>query len=225
MIDSLHPDIVAFARETTSGTGNDPACKAIKLYLAVRDGIWYDPYVPFFEPEHYRASKVLALGRGYCVSKASLLCALGRSVGIPSRLGFADVRNHLATRELITYLGSDLFVFHGYVEFLLNERWVIATPAFNEELCRRHGVIPLEFDGCQDSLFQPYNLKNQAFMEYVRYHGTFQDVPLDRILSAWKRAYGEKRVKGWIRQHKAAGGKRIRNFLAEEVVKLDGEGG
>jgi len=48
----------------------------VALYYAVRDGIWYDPYYPFYLPEHYRASNVLKSGRGYCVCKASLLCAL-----------------------------------------------------------------------------------------------------------------------------------------------------
>jgi transglutaminase-like putative cysteine protease len=168
------------------------------LYYRVRDGIWYDPYCPFYLPEHYRASNVLKAGRGYCVCKASVLCAAARALGIPARLGFADVKNHLATRQLLEFLGSDLFVFHGYVEFYLGGKWVKATPAFNRELCERHHVQPLEFNGLEDSVFQPFNLQRRQFMEYVTDHGTFADVPVARILAAWKKAYGKSRVLGWI---------------------------
>lgn len=221
-LDSRHPKVAAFAAQTVAGVGRDPIQRAIQLYLAVRDGIRYDPYVPFHKQEHYRASTILAKGRGYCVSKASLLCALGRAVGIPTRLGFADVKNHLATRELIAYLGSDLFVYHGYVEFRLAGRWVIATPAFNAALCERHKVPPLAFNGRDDSVFQPYNLENEQFMQYVHYHGNFADIPVEKIVAAWKEAYGEQRVDGWIRRHEKNGWRRTRNFFAEEVVKVSG---
>ncbi len=117
IIDSDHPTIIEFAQKAADGI-QDPVDQAISIYLAVRDGIRYDPYSPFYRPEHYRASNVLKIGRGYCVCKASLLCALGRSLGIPSRVGFATVRNHLATKQLLERQGSDLFVYHGYTEFL-----------------------------------------------------------------------------------------------------------
>jgi transglutaminase-like putative cysteine protease len=141
---------------------------------------------------------VLERGRGFCVPKASLLCALGRACGIPTRVGFATVRNHVATRKLLDFLGSDLFVYHGFVELLLEGKWVKATPAFNRELCVRHGVPPLEFDGRKDSMFQPYNPEKKKYMEYVEYHGTYADIPVAAIVAAWKRAYGEDRVESWI---------------------------
>ena len=197
MIDSDHPLVQQYARSATKGAMDSTEC-AVRLYYTVRDGIWYDPYCPFYLPEHYRSSNVLKAGRGYCVCKASVLCAAARALGIPARLGFADVRNHLATRQLLEFLGSDLFVFHGYVEFLLGEKWVKATPAFNRELCERHHVQPLEFNGIEDSVFQPFNLERQQFMEYVADHGTFADVPVERILAAWKKVYGKARVLGWI---------------------------
>jgi transglutaminase-like putative cysteine protease len=218
IIDSDHSSVREYAEKTAKGV-KDPVESAVKLYYGVRDGIWYDPYYPFYRPEHYRASNILKSGRGYCVCKASLLCALGRSRGIPSRLGFADVRNHLATRQLLAFLGSDLFVYHGFVEFFLEGRWVKATPAFNKELCRRHRVSPLEFNGHEDSLFQPYNLDKRQFMEYVADHGTFADVPVQDIIEAWERAYGRKRVREWITLHEQAGGESIRDFYQEQVWK------
>ncbi|MDQ4134755.1 MAG: transglutaminase family protein [Pseudomonadota bacterium] len=107
----------------------------------------YDPYVDYTDLETYRASSVLQRGRGYCVGKAALYAALCRAAGIPARVGFADVRNHLATRRLLEAVGTDLFAWHGYVELQLNGRWVKATPTFNAALCDKLGVVVLEFDG------------------------------------------------------------------------------
>jgi transglutaminase-like putative cysteine protease len=218
MIDSDSPLILEHAEKIVGTAGGSAVEKAVKLYYAVRDGIWYDPYYPFYRAEHYRASNVLKSGRGYCVSKASLLCALGRACKVPSRLGFATVRNHLATRQLIEFLGSDLFVYHGFTEFYLDGRWVKATPAFNIELCKRHKVVPLEFDGREDSIFQPYSLEKKQFMEYLEDHGTYADIPLDDILSAWKMTYGKERVGKWIEAFEKSGGKSLRDFNREDVL-------
>jgi transglutaminase-like putative cysteine protease len=217
IIDSDHPAIIAYARQA-AGDSQDPLEKAVRLYYAVRDDIRYDPYYPFYLPDHYRASNVLKSGRGYCVCKASLLCAMGRSLGIPSRVGFATVRNHLATKQLLDFLGSDLFVYHGYTDFFLNGKWVKATPAFNKELCERHKVAPLEFNGLEDSVFQPYNLENQLYMEYTAFLGTYSDIPVDRIVTAWEEAYGRERVEGWIKDLEEAQGKKTKDFYQEEVV-------
>lgn len=219
MIDSRHPAIVSLVQATLAAAAGDPALQAAKLYEVARDSIWYDPYTPFYRPEHYRASSVLQRGRAFCIPKAVLLCALGRAAGIPTRLGFATVRNHLATQQLIDYVGSDLFVYHGFVEFHIEKRWVKATPAFNRELCRRHGVAPLTFDGRHDSIFQPYNTENKRFMEYVEDHGTFSDVPLESILEAWKRVYGRRRVLSWIEAFEAGRGGIQRDFYGETVLR------
>jgi transglutaminase-like putative cysteine protease len=191
---------------------------AVKLYLAVRDGVRYDPYSPFYLPEHYRASYVLKRGRSFCVPKASLLCALGRASGIPSRVGLATVRNHLATRQLIDFLGTDLFISHGFVEFFLEGKWRKATPAFNSELCERHHVSPLEFNGRDDSLFQPYNLKNEKFMEYLEFEGIFADIPVEKIVAGWKKVYGEDRVNRWIRMFQERDERSLSDFEAEDIV-------
>jgi len=218
IIDSDNPLIIRYASDTVGEGCRDAVEAAVKLYYAVRDDIWYDPYYPFHLPEHYRASNILKGRRGFCISKASLLCALGRACGIPSRLGFATVRNHLATRQLIEFLGSDIFVYHGFTEFYLEGKWVKATPAFNSELCRKHKVIPLEFNGREDSIFHAYNEEKRQFMEYTASHGTYADVPVERIVEAWEEAYGKERVKKWIEDFNRAGGKSTRNFEKEEVL-------
>lgn len=217
IIDSDHSTVRVFARETV-GTVTDSVERAVKLYLAVRDSIRYDPYLPFHLPEHYRASAVLERGRGFCIPKASLLCACARAVGIPSRLGFANVRNHLATRQLLDYLGSDLFAYHAFTEMYLEGKWVKATPAFNRELCERHRVPPLEFNGHEDSVFQPYNQEKQKYMEYVGFLGSYADVPVSEILSAWEKVYGKERVAGWIEEFEASEGRSGARFETEEVI-------
>lgn len=181
--------------------------------------ILYDPYSPFYSPEHYRASYVLNRGKSFCVPKASLLCALGRTCGIASRVGLADVRNHLTTQQLVDFMGTDLFVCHGFVELYLEGKWVKATPAFNRELCIKHHVPPLEFNGREDSLFQPYNLQKQKFMEYVAFRGVYADIPVDEIVDAWKKAYGEDRVNTWIKGLEKAEGPSLSKFEREEVLE------
>jgi transglutaminase-like putative cysteine protease len=217
IIDCNHRSVRDYALETARGS-EEPIEKAVKLYLAVRDNILYDPYSPFHLPEHYRASYVLKRGKSFCVPKASLLCALGRACGIPSRVGFADVRNHLATKQLIDFIGTNLFVYHGFVEFYLEGKWVKATPAFNSSLCKRHNVLPLEFNGRDDSLFQPYNMDNQQFMEYVNFHGVYADVPVSQVVDGWMKAYGEQRLQEWIKRFEEGGDRSLSNFEKEDVL-------
>ena len=217
ILDMHHPAVIQFAGAAV-GSIEDPVDRAIALYLAVRDGIRYDPYAPFYHPEHYRASYVLERGRSFCIPKAALLCTLARVCGIPSRLGFGTVRNHLTTKQLLDYMGSDLFVYHGFTEFYLEGKWVKATPAFNRELCARHQVPPMEFNGREDSLFHPFNLRNQKYMEYVAYQGSYDDVPLADILEAWRHTYGVERVQSWIDRMERGEDIRTHNFASEEVI-------
>lgn len=217
IMDSDHKTVREFATVAV-GPMTDPVEMAVNLYLAVRDGIRYDPYSPFYLPEHYRASFVLKRGRSFCIPKASLLCALARACGIPSRVGLATVRNHLATKQLIDFLGSDLFVSHGFVELYLGGKWVKATPAFNKELCLRHHVSPLEFNGREDSLFQSYNLNNKKFMEYLEMEGIFTDIPVEHIVTGWKKAYGEDRVNLWIKEFEKQGKQSLSDFETEDVL-------
>ena len=142
-----------------------------------------------WSPEAFRASAVLERGAGYCVTKAVLLTAAGRAAGLPARLGFADVRNHVATPALERLMETDLFVYHGYTEFWIGGRWVKTTPAFPARLCRRLGVPPLEFDGRDDSIFHPFDAEGHRHMEYLRDHGHFADFPLEGMVAAFKEHY------------------------------------
>jgi transglutaminase-like putative cysteine protease len=187
-VESAHPAVVAFARAHASH-GADAVENAVTLYYAVRDGIRYDPYSAVLTTDGLRASGVLAAGRGWCVPKAVLLAAACRAQGIPARLGFADVRNHLSTARLREQMQTEVFYWHGYTSIHLDGRWVKATPAFNIELCTKFGLLPLEFDGRSDSLYHPFDQAGKRHMEYLRARGEHAEVPLDAMLATFREKY------------------------------------
>jgi transglutaminase-like putative cysteine protease len=197
-IDSDHESIRAKAVEVTGGVA-DPVTKARVLHDLVRDGIKYDPYIDYTDPETYRASSVLAKGHSYCVGKASLYAALCRAAGLPARLGLADVKNHLATPRLLEMVGTDIFGYHGYVEVMPAGSWVKATPTFNVTLCRKLGVPTLNFSGASDALLQPFDAAGRQFMSYIAQHGTFFDVPTKFLIEEMKRLYPKLCQPGGLR--------------------------
>lgn len=171
------------------GGEQDPRLCAIKLYYAVRDGFRYDPYRLEFTHAGMRASRVLENGYGHCIAKAVLLAASARAAGIPARLGFADVRNHLTSPRLRDLMQSDVFAWHGYTELFLEEKWVKATPAFDLALCDRVHILPLEFDGRTDSLYHPFDASGRKHMEYIKQRGLYADVPLEEIVTTYLEMY------------------------------------
>lgn len=186
-IDSDHPAVARFALEHARGSTD--RARGVALYYAVRDAVRYNPFQDFMSEDSYRASACLEHGEGWCVPKAALLAACARAAGIPARVGFADVKNHLTTPRLAEYMGTDVFIFHGYAELHLDGHWVKATPAFNLALCRRFRVKPLEFDGRDDSIFHPFDEENRRHMEYLGDRGTFEDVPAQAIMQAFRDTY------------------------------------
>jgi len=196
-IDSDHPDVIAFARRHTMNLTVTQG--AVALFYAVRDGFRYNPWRVRFTPDAFRASALLHRDppEGHCIDKALLLAASCRAIGVPARLHFANVRNHVGTARLERQLGSDLLVFHGYAELWLDGRWIAATPAFNRGLCARLGVAPLEFDGRTDCIFQEHDRVAGRFMERVTDHGSFATLPYAAMIAEWTRHYPQIAVSGW----------------------------
>ncbi|WP_439814551.1 transglutaminase-like domain-containing protein [Zavarzinia sp. CC-PAN008] len=188
-IDADDAKVRAFAAKAVEGVEGEKA-RALALYYAVRDQIRYDPYKVDYSKPGFRASRCLETGNGFCITKAALLAAVARAEGIPARLGFADVRNHLTTDRMKEQMKTDLFVFHGFTELFLDGKWVKATPAFNLALCEKVGVKPLEFDGETDSIFHPFDNSGRKHMEYVRERGTYDDLPYDEIMTTFTEVYG-----------------------------------
>ena len=151
---------------------------AIRLFDAVRDEIRYNPFDIGTTADEYRASHIAGMPSNYCVPKAILLTAALRAAGIPAAVGFADVRNHLNSPKLAELMGTDLFIYHGYVALWLDGRMFKVTPAFNTEMCERFGVRQLIFDGKSDALFHEFDAENHRHMEYVNDRGWFADPPI-----------------------------------------------
>lgn len=189
-IDHGHRDVREFVERSLEGLDSlSPTQTVVRLFERVRDGIRYDPYRCSRSPDDYRASQIARTESNWCVPKSILLCAAARSLDIPARLGFADVRNHLTTERLRAAMGTDVFMWHGYTEVLLDERWFKLSTAFNLELCERFGVGVLHFDGTDDALMHPFDTSGRRHMEYLRSHGSFDDLPLERILADFDRHY------------------------------------
>jgi transglutaminase-like putative cysteine protease len=202
-IDSNDAGVVGFSITHTRGKSERE--RAISLYYAVRDKIRYNPFLDFSKPGAFQASAVLAAGEGFCIGKAALLAACGRAAGLETRVGFADVKNHLTSPRLAETMGTDLFVYHGFTEFRLDGKWLKCTPAFNLALCRRFRVKPLEWDGESDSIFHPFDEDQRRHMEYVRDRGSFSDVPVDEIQNAFREAYPRFFKGGPIKEEFAPG--------------------
>lgn len=195
-----------FSADRVRGAATD-VDKAIKLFYAVRDEIRYDPYTLRFAPECFRASYTLEQKVGWCVQKGVLMTAVSRAAGLSARVGYADVRNHLTSPRLMDLMGTDIFSYHGYVEIFLDGRWVKATPVFDKYLCERFKVVPQEFDGAKDSLFQQFDAIGRRHMEYVKDHGAYDDLPLKEIVDdfTWRYPkYVERQKQGPIEGNFAA---------------------
>lgn len=187
-INSDHPDVIAFTLRNTSKEST-LSQQLIDLYYAVRDQFRYDPYALDLSREAVKASSIVNRNYGYCVEKSCLFAAGARVLGIPSRMGFSKVRNHIGTEALEQILKTDVLVFHGYTEVLMNEKWIKTTPVFNKSLCDKLNVMPLEFDGVNDAIFQAYDREGGQFMEYLHDYGTFSDVPYDLFISELNEHY------------------------------------
>lgn len=206
-IDSGAPKVSAYAQDIAGTAGSDVE-RILLLYRAIRDGIIYDPYVDVSDPDNFRASTVLTRGRGFCIGKAALFAAGARALGIPARVGYADVRNHLTSPRFYDHMKTDIFIWHSYADVHVGGRWVKATPAFDIALCERLNLKPLEFDAQADSLLHPFDRAGRRHMEYLKDRGTFADVPFEAIQADFRIAYP------MLMQEKGLAG----NFHAEAVA-------
>lgn len=181
IIDSEHPEIRQKAEEL-SGHLETYQEKAIALFYFVRDQIQYNPFMPRFLPEHFKASNTLILKKGFCIQKAVLFAALLRAAHIPARLRFAIIRNHLLPEKLTGFITGNELPDHGFVELYLDGRWVKANAAFDIGTCKDF-IIPIEFDGKNDALFHSHTKDGRLHIEYVLFRDSYDDVPLEEVIT------------------------------------------
>ncbi|MER6631595.1 transglutaminase-like domain-containing protein [Streptomyces sp. NPDC000987] len=180
--------VQAFVDHAVADRAADKRRLAVELYYAVRDDVFYEVYGADLSPRGLRASHIATTRKGFCLHKSVLYAAACRAVGIPARLHYGDVRNHLASDRLRAHIGGDVF-FHGLNSVYLDGTWVKATPVFNKILCRLYGMTPLEFDGTADSVHHPFDDQGRKNMEFVADHGGFDDVPYEFVMSQMRRKH------------------------------------
>ena len=168
--------------------------KSRSIFYFVRDKVRYNPYASFYPLE---ASATLKRRHGFCIQKAILLAALARAAGIPSRLGFATIRNPQMSPKLRKIFGTDVIVWHGFTDLYINGAWIKATPAFDLRMCREGGIIPVEFDGKNHGLFHSVDQAGKPHIEYLEQHGSYDDIPLEALIEVVDQAYGPKYFQCW----------------------------
>jgi transglutaminase-like putative cysteine protease len=189
-LDYESPVVRDFVAEALcDASGRSDVDKACALYYAVRDRIRYEVYGVDLTRRGLRASSIVETGLGFCVHKSIVYAAVLRSVGIPSRIVYGDVRNHLASPRLLALMGGDLFCFHSLTSVYLEGKWIKATPVFNKMLCKLYHIAPMDFDGRSDSLYHPFDQNGRRHMEFVRMRGEFDDVPYETLVSGIKEAH------------------------------------
>lgn len=178
--DSDQPDVQAYAAKVVGDATTDIE-KSVRLYYAVRDEFRYDPRHFLLTPEQFCGRQILQDKRGFCMPKAVLLSTLARAQGIPSGIGFADVKNHLMPDSMFDSFGQNHPIFHGYSVLYVDGQWLKASPAFNLSMCEKLDTKPLEFDGRSHALFHEYDNKNRKHMEYLHDYGAVADFPYDLV--------------------------------------------
>lgn len=188
-LDHDSAEVGAFVAAAVSPGSDTPTRRAVDLYYGVRDGIRYEVYGVDLSREGLRASSVVSSGSGMCLHKSVLYAACLRRVGVPSRLVLTDVRNHLSSPRLRSLVGGDVFHQHCLTALHLQGRWLTVTPVFNRVLCALYKMRSLEFDGTADSVHHPYHGGEDGGMEFLRTHGTFEDLPYAMVLQDLREAH------------------------------------
>lgn len=176
-VDSNQAEVVAYANRQTYGISN-PVEQIVELFYAVRDGFRYDIREMSIDVEDLRASALLDRDYGSCLEKANLLAASYRALGIPSRLGFLNVRSQFTSQTLRKVLNSDVIVFQGYAEVWLEDHWVCVNPAFDPKTAQKLGIKALDF-----------GLSGKEHIDIIKDFGTFADLPYDLYLQELQTHY------------------------------------
>jgi transglutaminase-like putative cysteine protease len=181
LIESTHSAIDEKVRSLTMGCTAE-ADRARALFFFVRDGIRYDFRAAMVE-DHYRASYILERGKGFCVQKAILFCAMARNAGIPAALHFWDIRDHSLSRRTATFLKTRILYHHGIVDLWIGGRWIGIDASLDIGLIQRHGLDSVEFFPDRDCLMPGQTNSGKRHIDYINDHGRYADVTFSQIRS------------------------------------------
>ena len=138
-----HPAIIAKAEQLCEGAIL-PIEKAEKLFHFVRDEIEFGFPSRADQWNEMKASEVLGLGKGYCNTKATLLVALCRAVGIEARVHYGKIDAEIM-RGILPWFAFPFLprlVDHSWTEVRLNGEWKAMDSYINDLAffygCRQH---------------------------------------------------------------------------------------
>jgi transglutaminase-like putative cysteine protease len=168
--------------------GLDQRAQTVRLFRYVRDEVHYE-FRAKFSPKEYVASYVLEKGRGFCVQKAVLLCALARAAQIPAALVISDLQDHTLPPKITAAMGTDTMFHHGLNAFYLEGRWLLADASLSPDVVTRKRFRPVDFDGKGDALHSTTRLDDTPHAQYVRFHGLYADLDYESMMSQFAAAY------------------------------------
>lgn len=179
-------EVTEFIDKHLKAPSTDKRQQAVELFYAVRDSLFYEIYSADFSREEMKASAIIKKKSGLCIHKSIVYVTLLRHIGIPARLWFTDVKNHLCSPQLENMMGGNVFHYHCLVSLQLDGKWLKATPVFNGRLCQLYKMTPLEFDGYNDCVQHAYDDAGQQYMEILNDHGEFDDLPHTFLLNGMR---------------------------------------
>ncbi len=189
-IDADHPSIVARVAELGIGADDGPSAeeRARRISEHVRADVAYQ-FSAKMVREEYVASNILAEGRGFCVQKAILACALGRAAGLPSALVLCDLRDHTLSPRILAALGTDVMFHHGIHAFWIGDHFWRVDASLSPNFLAKKGVALVPFDVSTDALLPATTIAGTPHADYVAFHGTYADLPFEQMLGAFARGY------------------------------------
>jgi transglutaminase-like putative cysteine protease len=182
-IESEHPAIRACV-DSLDVMGLSEHERAVRLFEFVRDHIEYE-FCAKTHRHEYLASFILADGKGFCVQKAVLLCALGRAAGLATGIVMADLRDHTFPPRIVEVMRTDTLEYHGLTAFYLDGRWLRADATLSPELVTRKGYRLVEFNGREEALLSETTADGGPHVEYVQWRGIYADLPYGDMMRAF----------------------------------------
>ncbi|MEJ0075629.1 MAG: transglutaminase family protein [Alphaproteobacteria bacterium] len=106
-------------------------------------------------------------------ARPALFAALCRAGGIPARVAFADVTNHLSSEKLREKMGTNYFAWHGFTEVFLDGRWVKASPTSIRRCAAASALRHSTSMGARMRCCRPMTATAALSWRYEVLHGAF----------------------------------------------------
>lgn len=180
IFDYLHPAVQRYVSDVIGHATHSEKDKAVKIYHAVRDDIFYEVFSTDISGSGLSASSIIKSRLGFCLHKAILFVAACRAAGLAARLLADKVKNHASSEELCALVGGQEFL-HWFAEVKVNNVWLKASPTFNKKMCQLFGMRPLDFDGASHAIDQHYG--GEVVMEYMGQQSVFADPGHEDLLA------------------------------------------